>query len=60
MGDPARNTPPPTDAERAEHYARQLRAAGVPDGADLTAETDATTDEVCAWLRGEGPCPERG
>ncbi len=62
MGDPARTTPatPPAEAERVEHYARQLRAAGVDPAADLTAESPATLEETLAWLRGEGPCPDRG
>lgn len=46
---------PSTDV-RLEHYARQLRAAGV-DMARLREETDATMDEVIAWLEGRAPCP---
>lgn len=46
----------PDLAARLEHYARQFRAAGV-DEAMLHEETDATTEEVIAWLEGRAPCP---
>ncbi len=55
------STPPPSRPEdalipRTAAYGAQLRALGAdPDALDEL--TDATTEDVVAWLEGRAPCP---
>lgn len=47
---------PSPEVARTAAYSAQLRALGAdPDALDDV--TDATTDEVVAWLEGRAPCP---
>ncbi len=49
----------PDDQARVAYYRAQFHAQGMTDAeiATMAEPTDATTEEVIAWLEGRGPCP---